>query len=236
MYLHKMAFSHIYRFLEAEITKYDKHKRNEKAVHWASYGRYKTNIGVIGSQRSCKELLLHTLCGRIETDEETAPIYVETNFKKFASYKEARNVTFWDLPEIGTGEFPRETYLKDIDFKRYDCFLIIVPGNFEKDNCILIAKELVHLHRKVLLIRTSNGSIPPSVQRQPIAHCSTTTINEKQLVDTVRQNYYKDLKDLGFTEVTLFLINEDAIESTDYDFDKLITKLTEEVSNEKLSH
>lgn len=232
-----MAFSNIYRFVEAEITKYDKHKRNEKAVHWASYGRYKTNIGVIGSQRSCKELLLHALCGRIETDEETAPIYVETNFRKFASYKEARNVTFWDLPEIGSDEFPRETYLKDIDFKRYDCFVILVPGNIKRDNNILIAKELVHLHRKVLLIRISNGNIPTPDQGQPIAHCSsTTTISGKQLIDTARQTYYKDLKDLGFTEVTLFLINEDAIESTDYDFDKLITKLTEEVSNEKFSH
>ncbi|XP_053394239.1 uncharacterized protein LOC123525006 [Mercenaria mercenaria] len=121
-------------FVQAEITKYDKKKE-----YWSSYDRYNTNIGVIGSQASgsCKRSLLNAMCGRIETDEETAQVYVETDLHKFSSYKEARNIVFWDLPEIGTGQYPRETYLKDIDFKRYDCFALLVPCPIALDDNIL---------------------------------------------------------------------------------------------------
>lgn len=223
-------------FVEAEIVKYDKTIKHEKDIHWASYDRYITNIGVIGAQNACKDSLLRALCGRIETDEETAPIYVETNMKRFGSYKEARNVLFWNLPEIGSEQFPRETYLRDIDFKRYDCFILLVSGKITIDNNILIVRELAHLHRKVLLVSASKTETLLSRygDLQPIPHCSSaTTVIEKQIVETARQNYYQELKKSGCTEATVFLINEDEIHNSDYDFDKLIIKLNEEVAENK---
>ncbi|XP_045174817.2 uncharacterized protein LOC123536077 isoform X1 [Mercenaria mercenaria] len=216
-------------FVQAKVLKY------EKGKPWTLSGRLNTCIGVIGSETPCKRSLLKAMSERIVTNVETAKIHVETDVKKFSAYKEAKNVIFWDLPEVGTDHFPRETYLTDIAFKRYDCFAMLVKDQNISDDYILLAKEIVNLHRKVVLICTNKGSPKvPSTKYEPIAHCSSAeNVKEKQAVDKFRQTCYKRLQELGCNKTPFFLIKEDAILNNNYDFDKLFAKLIEEVSNEK---
>lgn len=59
----------------------------------------------------------------------------------------------WDLPGIGTDEFPEETYWQKLDLKKYDAFLIFTATRFRRQVSYL-TKEITKIGKRFFLVRS----------------------------------------------------------------------------------
>ncbi|XP_052238534.1 interferon-inducible GTPase 5-like [Dreissena polymorpha] len=85
----------------------------------------KIKIAVIGGSGTGKSSFINALLGFHPTHENAAKVgATETTMRmeKFINPKYP-NLEFWDLPGVGTANFPKETYLKTIEFERYDFYI-----------------------------------------------------------------------------------------------------------------
>lgn len=96
------------------------------------------------------------------------------------SYSHPRNnrIVFWDLPGVGTKNFKRGSYVKDVNMEVYDIFLLFVEYALREDD-ESIASELKRLKKPFCLVRskiddiknakddgTEEDGVIPSVQKQ----------------------------------------------------------------------
>uniref|UniRef100_A0A3Q3M7A1 IRG-type G domain-containing protein n=1 Tax=Labrus bergylta TaxID=56723 RepID=A0A3Q3M7A1_9LABR len=81
--------------------------------------------------------------GPVETTMEVTP-YPHPNYP---------NVIFWDLPGIGSPNFPADKYLKKVGFKKFDFFIIISADRF-RENDLKVAKEIQKMKKKFYFVRS----------------------------------------------------------------------------------
>ena len=74
------------------------------------------------------------------------------------SYSHPNNplMKFWDLPGVGTNEFPKNTYLSKIHIDGYDVFLLITATRFT-ENDTWLANEFRERNKKYFFVRTKMG-------------------------------------------------------------------------------
>lgn len=70
--------------------------------------------------------------GLIAQDEGAARVGVveTTNEPTPYEHPDFPNLKIWDLPGVGTPNYPRSSYLEKIQFTRYDFFLILSRTRF----------------------------------------------------------------------------------------------------------
>uniref|UniRef100_G3ULQ8 IRG-type G domain-containing protein n=1 Tax=Loxodonta africana TaxID=9785 RepID=G3ULQ8_LOXAF len=98
------------------------------------------DIAVTGDSGSGKSSFINALWGIGHEGVGVADVgLVETAMEK-AEYKHPKfpSVTIWDLPGIGTTKFQSKKYLKEMEFNKYDFFLIICATCF-KENALELA-------------------------------------------------------------------------------------------------
>ncbi|XP_060113703.1 LOW QUALITY PROTEIN: interferon-inducible GTPase 5-like [Heteronotia binoei] len=79
---------------------------------------------------------------------------VETTLEtKRYSHHTFPKVTIWDLPGIGTPQFEPKKYLKKVNFKQYDFFIIVVSNSFTMNDALL-AREIQKMKKKFYYMRT----------------------------------------------------------------------------------
>lgn len=94
------------------------------------------NIGLVGESGAGKSSFINAV-RRLHTGEEGAAevgVTETTTKATFYPHPDNANVRFWDLPGVGSSNFPRKTYLKNIDADIYDLFLIISARRFTDDD------------------------------------------------------------------------------------------------------
>ncbi|XP_064605753.1 interferon-gamma-inducible GTPase 10-like [Liolophura sinensis] len=115
---------------EAEtVKKYLESKLNE----WKDV---KINVGLVGESGAGKSSFINAVRSLHAGEEGAAEVGVTETTSKATCYPhpDNENVRFWDLPGVGSSNFPRKTYLKDIDVEIYDFFLIISARRFNDDD------------------------------------------------------------------------------------------------------
>ncbi|XP_032357045.1 T-cell-specific guanine nucleotide triphosphate-binding protein 2-like, partial [Etheostoma spectabile] len=83
------------------------------------------------------------LTGTMETTKEVTP-YPHPNYP---------NVTLWDLPGMGTPNFPANKYLELVKFERFDFFIIISDTRF-RGNDVTLAKKIQKMGEKFYFVRS----------------------------------------------------------------------------------
>ena len=116
------------------------------------------------------------------------------------------NIKFWDLPGIGTPNYPDlETYCEKVELEKYNTFLIFTADRFTK-NDLELAKKIREIKKKFFFIRTK---IDESVraERNPKRKRFYLEFNEGAMLEKIRRKYVESLADLLSNERDIFLIS-----------------------------
>uniref|UniRef100_A0AAZ1WXM0 IRG-type G domain-containing protein n=1 Tax=Oreochromis aureus TaxID=47969 RepID=A0AAZ1WXM0_OREAU len=98
------------------------------------------NIAITGESGAGKSTFINAFRGIKNRDEGAAPT-------------DNPNLTLWDLPGIGTKDFPARKYLKLVGFDKYDFFLIISDTRF-RENDVKLAQKIKKMKKNFYFVRS----------------------------------------------------------------------------------
>lgn len=124
-------------------------------------------IAITGESGSGKSSFVNAFREINENDENAAPTGVEETTTEVKEYPHPNypNFIFSDLPGIGTTKFPAKKYLKLIEFKKFDFFIIISADRFSENDANL-AKEINKMKKKFYFVRSKIDSDVRNEQRK----------------------------------------------------------------------
>ncbi|XP_060113689.1 interferon-inducible GTPase 5-like [Heteronotia binoei] len=183
------------------------------------------NIAVTGEAGAGKSLFINTMLGLSPGDVGAAPIGVTETTQKPDAYFPPNfpNVTFWDLPGIGTPGFPPETYLKQVNFHRYDFFIIICSKRFHSTD-VQLAQEIEAMGKKFYFVRSKvDEDLRNSKRANPRKYSKEKVL--KEIKDDCKKNLEKHLEKQSNHQI--FLI--DCWDLEKFDFPSLLETLEEDL-------
>ncbi|KAB5581588.1 hypothetical protein PHYPO_G00177450 [Pangasianodon hypophthalmus] len=193
--------------------------------YFAQQDRVELNIAVTGESGSGKSTFINAFRGLGDEDEHAAETgVVETTTVPTAyPYPKFPNVKLWDLPGIGTPRFKADEYLKQVQFERYDFFIIIASDRFRECHANLAAK-IQKMKKKFYFVRSKIDSNIEAEKRKK-------TFNKDTILDKIRENCTKGLEETGLKSPTVFLIS--CFELSLYDFNRLEETMERELPQHK---
>ena len=121
------------------------------------------------------------------------------------------NIKFWDLPGIGTPNYPDlETYVQKVQLDKYDAFLILTAIRFT-ENDLRLAKKIRSMQKSFFFIRTKideNVRAKKKRKKQPY--------DEEAMLTNIRSDCLKNLGDLLSDEKDVFLISNEEPDKWDF--------------------
>lgn len=180
-----------------------------------AFNTTKVKCGIIGRSGTGKSSLINAIVG-----EEVAKVgEVETTMEIGKPY-EHKGLLFFDLPGCGTNNFPKETYINDLDIKELDCVVLVTAERFYEDDLFLI-NELFKLDIAVFTVRTKVDFSIERGERRGVSKSETLL------------SLYNDLsKNLEGTKIKgLYLTSADY--PLEFDLDKLLNDIANNLSKIK---
>ncbi|XP_035772057.1 interferon-inducible GTPase 1-like [Neolamprologus brichardi] len=173
----------------------------------------KINIAITGESGSGKSTFVNAFRGISDGDERAAPTGVIESSKDLIPYfhPEHPNVKLWDLPGIGTIEFPAVKYLELVKFERFDFFIIISDTGF-RENDVKLAQEIQKMKKKFYFVRSKIDNDIQAAKRKRY-------FNNEEYLAQLRVNCIQGLRKQGFESPQVFLVS--SFESHLYDFSLL---------------
>nr|XP_020515794.1 interferon-inducible GTPase 5-like isoform X1 [Labrus bergylta] len=180
------------------------------------------NIAVTGETGSGKSSFVNAIRGIDNKDEKAAATGCVETTMEVTSYPHPNypNVIFWDLPGIGSTNFPAAKYLKMVGFEKFDFFIIISADRF-RENDLKLAKEIQRMEKKFYFVRSK---IDDNIRNEKI---SQREFNEERTLTQIRNNCIQGLQDLRLQSPQVFLVS--SVDLTLYDFPLLVETLKEEL-------
>ena len=137
--------------------------------------------------------------------------------KEPTEYQHPNNplISFVDLPGIGTPTFPNlSTYCEKVGLEDYDTFLIFTATRFTQYD-LELAKKVKSIGKSFFLIRSKID-----------LDCeSKNKMSESEILELVREDCMKNLKNLIASEQDIFLISSHIKDK--WDFDRLVTAISD---------
>ncbi|XP_071393686.1 interferon-inducible GTPase 5-like [Centroberyx affinis] len=160
------------------------------------------NIAITGESGSGKSTFVNSFRSLDNKDERAAPTgCVETTMEVTAyPHPNYPNVTLWDLPGIGTTNFPANKYLKHVGFEKFDFFIIISADRF-RENDVKLAQEIQKMGKKFFFVRSKIDHNLRDEER------SQREFNKEKTLECIRQNCVQGLQKLGVEPPKVFLIS-----------------------------
>ncbi|XP_023660964.1 interferon-inducible GTPase 5-like [Paramormyrops kingsleyae] len=184
------------------------------------------NIAITGESGSGKSTFVNAFRGIGDDDEiNSAPTGVVETTMEPKSYPHPKypSVQLWDLPGIGTPNFKADTYLQDVEFKRYDFFIIIASERFRSSN-VQLAMEIQKMKKRFYFVRSK-------IDENIRAEKRKRTFDLEKTLKTIRDDCMKGLQEQGLTSPTVFLIS--SFELGGYDFPLLEGTMEKELPKHK---
>ncbi|XP_062863718.1 interferon-inducible GTPase 5-like [Trichomycterus rosablanca] len=181
------------------------------------------NIAVTGETGAGKSFFINAIRGLEADDEGAAKTGVTETTTEATSYQHPTmpNVTFWDLPGVGSCNFQAKRYLQQVNFNRYDFFIIILSERFRENN-ILLATEIQNQEKKFYFVRSK-------IDNDVRAEENRRDFNREKMLSDIKQDCQQKLKD--FENPKVFLISSKDLSA--FDFEELVDTLMSELPEHK---
>ncbi|XP_072913780.1 interferon-inducible GTPase 5-like [Hemitrygon akajei] len=183
------------------------------------------NIAVTGETGAGKSTFINAMRGLRNNDPGAAEVgTTETTMEPTKySHPTLPNVSYWDLPGIGSTRFVAAKYLTEIQFQRYDFFIIISACRF-KDNDVKLAREIKRLGKRFYFVRSKIDMDLHNTREEKV-------INEEEELKKIRNHCVRKLAEAGFPDSSVFLIS--GKKPTCFDFIQLNEGLEGDLNNVK---
>ena len=181
------------------------------------------NVAVTGNSGVGKSSFINAIRGlKSAEDKRAAEVDVKETTLEMRSYPHPDNpkLLFWDLPGVGTNQYPKASYLSDIKFDRYDFFLLMTADRFT-ENDTWLGKEIHKRNKKYFFVRSK---IAVDISNNRRSHPQTH--NEEDVIKKIRQATLKQLRENGCENMQMFLI--DNYKPKKFDFEELKRRLVED--------
>uniref|UniRef100_A0A6J0UT49 Interferon-inducible GTPase 5 n=1 Tax=Pogona vitticeps TaxID=103695 RepID=A0A6J0UT49_9SAUR len=185
------------------------------------------DIAVTGESGSGKSTFVNAVRGLGDEDDESAPTGVVETTVVPTPYPHPKhpNVTVWDLPGIGTPDFKSSTYLEQVNFSRYDFFILIASERF-KSNHAQLAREIQQMGKRFYFVRSKvDADLEATRKRRPRAY------NEEAILKEIRDNCQACLENEGVAAPQVFILS--SWELNKYEFMRLEETLAKELPSHK---
>ncbi|XP_072914683.1 interferon-inducible GTPase 5-like isoform X2 [Hemitrygon akajei] len=184
------------------------------------------NIAVMGEAGAGKSTFIDAMRGLRSTDPGAAEVGIFRPTMEPTGFPHPNfpKVQYWNLPGIGSTQFPACKYLKKMKFEKYDFFIIISACRF-KENEVKLAREIKRLRRKFYFVRSKIDIEFGLVTKGGLA------INEEIELECIRNYCCNNLRKAGIQTPSVFLIS--SFEQDRYDFNRLTEALEADLPNAK---
>ncbi|XP_063353852.1 interferon-inducible GTPase 5-like [Pelmatolapia mariae] len=183
------------------------------------------NIAITGESGSGKSTFVNAFRGLCDDEEGAAPTGVVETTSEVTPYPHPNypNVKLWDLPGIGTTEFPAKKYLKLVGFEKFDFFIIISATRFT-ENDVKLAQEIQKMKKKFYFVRSKIDNDINAERRK-------RDFNEEKSLKVIRDDCVQRLGGLGIGSPQVFLVS--SFELHLYDFSLLHETLDGDLPSNK---
>ncbi|XP_043935016.1 interferon-inducible GTPase 5-like [Protopterus annectens] len=181
------------------------------------------DIAVTGESGTGKSSLINALLAVLDTDQSAAPVDVKETTLRPVAYKHKKfpNVVFWDLPGIGTLNFPACDYLERLGILRFDFFLIC--GIRFTENDAALAKVILIAGKKFFFVRMKVDT--------DIEYYKRLGRQEETALEVIQKDCADKLEAVGMHSSGLFLVSSWFPHK--YDFARLYETLQNELPKVK---
>ena len=122
------------------------------------------------------------------------------------------NILFWDLPGIGTPNYPDlPTFCKKVSIEVYDTFLIISATRFTQ-NDLELAKKVEEMQKSFFFVRTKIDNDRRSEEHK-------NGFDEEEMLEKMKNDCFKNLQSFAFSGEKIFLVSNH--HPAKWDFDRL---------------
>lgn len=185
----------------------------------------KLDIAITGEAGSGKSTLVNCLRGLMDEDFKSAKTGVVEMTAHPTPYQHPRypTVTLWDLPGIGTPTFLPETYFEQVNFDKYDFFIIVASERF-RCNHALLARHIQDMGKRFYFVRTKVDVDLYAAEKK-----RKSVYNKEQIILEINENTTQCLAVEGLNPSHVFLTSN--FELDDYDFPVLLKTLEDDILN-----
>ena len=137
-----------------------------------------------------------------DDDQGAAEVGVTETTREPKAYDHPTNpkIKFWDLPGIGTPNYPdMATYCKKVELEKFHVFLILTAGRFTEID-LNLAKKIRSSKKKFFLVRTKIDENVRAGRRK-------RSFNEEAMLQKIRSDCSENLGDLLSDVRDIFLIS-----------------------------
>lgn len=184
------------------------------------------HIGITGESGSGKSSFVNAFRGIDNRDERAAPTGCVETTSEVTPYHHLNypNVTLWDLPGIGTTNFPAYKYLEHVGFEKFDFFVIISDTRF-RENDVKLTQEIQKIRKKFYFVRSKIDNNLRNEER-----CQRE-FNAERTLAQIRENCIQGLQKQGVEAPQVFLVSSFDLHL--YDFHLLEETLERELPAHK---
>lgn len=185
-----------------------------------AWANTKVNVAVVGNTKTGKSTFISNfLC--LDNDASAGTSETSTKIQSYTS--KIKNVVFWDLPGVGSTEYPRETFAETMKLEQFDYFILIARSRFT-ENDTWLSRAIKKIGVKFCFVRTH---LDEDISNDKLA--KPNTHNRQAVIDSIRNDCSKNLKDVAPADIYLI----DSYEREEYDFDKLSEALVQNLTGMK---
>ncbi|XP_046538862.1 interferon-inducible GTPase 5 [Equus quagga] len=183
----------------------------------ASSESTRLEVGVTGESGAGKSSLINALRGLGAEDPGAALTGVVETTMHPSPYPHPQfpDVTLWDLPGAGSPGCPADKYLKQVDFGRYDFFLLVSPRRCGAVETRL-ASEILRQGKKFYFVRTKVDEDLAATRTQ-----RPSGFSEAAVLQEIREHCAERLRVAGVTDPRIFLVSN--LSPVRYDFPLLVS-------------